>query len=539
MLNRQQLLNRLAGNLDDFYIFSNPPEEIEVVMHTLLPNPTFVYARADHPLAARRGLKFADVAAEPFLLREPGSGTRIVAEQAFEAHRRKPNVRMELGSNEAIKQAILGGLGVSILSQHTMGPGTQHDGLVAARRRGLPASALVVPGARGGQAAVAHRAGVSRVREPARRAAGSRTRGGRARTRRRIGLSARRRSTPERSVAEKLRAAGRPAAFAPRRSGRIRRSRSPSHPQSQPPSDRLTTDPAARRKGVLLMIAAGLCWSTGGIFVRNVASADGWEIVFWRSVFMVAFLFAVLAWWHRGAVWSRIAAVGTAGVLSGALLAATFFFFILSLMRNTAANTFVLMSTGPFFVAVFGWIFLRERVPLRTWIAIGVALAGITLMFADGLEAGRSHGNLLALGVPTAFALNVVVLRRMHAGVDMVPAVMIAGLISIAVALPLALPLDPNPRDLAVLAPMGFLQLGLGCLLMTKATRYLSAGEVGLLSLIETILAPLWVWIGVGERPTELALVGGVIVFGALAANEWVGFRQGRPVAVPVTPGGA
>ncbi|HET9042771.1 MAG TPA: DMT family transporter [Burkholderiales bacterium] len=301
----------------------------------------------------------------------------------------------------------------------------------------------------------------------------------------------------------------------------------------------MTTDPAARRKGVLLMIAAGLCWSTGGIFVRNVASADGWEIVFWRSVFMVAFLFAVLTWWHRGAVWSKIAAVGTAGMLSGALLAATFFFFILSLMRNTAANTFVLMSTGPFFVAVFGWIFLRERVPLRTWIAIGVALAGITLMFADGLEAGRSLGNLLALGVPTAFALNVVVLRRMHAGVDMVPAVMIAGLISIAVALPFALPLDPDPRDLAVLAPMGFLQLGLGCLLMTKATRYLSAGEVGLLSLIETILAPLWVWIGVGERPTELALAGGVIVFGALVANEWVGFRQGRPVAAPVTPGGA
>lgn len=301
----------------------------------------------------------------------------------------------------------------------------------------------------------------------------------------------------------------------------------------------MTTAAAARRKGVLLMIAAGLCWSTGGIFVRNVATTDGWEIVFWRSTFMVAFLFAVLVWWHRGAVWSKIAAVGAAGMLSGALLAATFFFFILSLMRNTAANTFVLMSTGPFFVAVFGWVFLRERVPLRTWVAIAVALAGITLMFADGLDAGRSLGNILALGVPTAFALNVVVLRRMHAAVDMVPAVMIAGLISIAVALPFALPLEPAARDLAVLAPMGFLQLGLGCLLMTKATRYLSAGEVGLLALIETILAPLWVWIGVGERPTELALAGGLIVFGALVANEWVGFRQAKPAALPVTPGGA
>jgi drug/metabolite transporter (DMT)-like permease len=293
----------------------------------------------------------------------------------------------------------------------------------------------------------------------------------------------------------------------------------------------LGIDAAARRKGVALMVAAGLCWSTGGIFVRSVAMADGWEIVFWRSVFMVAFLFAVLAWWHRGEVWSRIAAVGAAGLLSGALLAATFFFFILSLMRNTAANTFVLMSTGPFFVAAFGLAFLGERVPTRTWAAIAVALAGITLMFVEGVDAGRSLGNLLALGVPTAFALNVIVLRRMHAAVDMVPAVMIAGLISIAVAAPFAWPLDAVPRDLAVLAPMGFIQLGLGCLLMTKATRYLSASEVGLLSLVETILAPIWVWLGVGERPSELALVGGLVVLGALAANEWIGFRTATAAA--------
>jgi drug/metabolite transporter (DMT)-like permease len=300
----------------------------------------------------------------------------------------------------------------------------------------------------------------------------------------------------------------------------------------------VTTDPAARRKGVLLMIAAGLCWSSGGILVRNVAIADGWEIVLWRSVFMVPFLLAVLVWWHRGKVWAKIVAVGAPGVLAGALLASQFFFFILSLTRNTAANTFVLMSTGPFFVAALAWLLLGERVPGRTWAAIAVALAGITLMFADGLDAGRSLGNLLALGVPLGFALNVIVLRRMHATVDMVPAVMIAGLISIPIALPFALPLEASARDLALLAPMGCFQLGLGCLLMTMATRYLSAGEVGLLALIETILAPLWVWIGVGERPTALALAGGIVVVGALAANEWIGFRRARPVAVQVTPGG-
>jgi DNA-binding transcriptional LysR family regulator len=138
VLNRDQLLNRFAGKLDDFYVFSNPPEELEVVTHPLLPNPTSIYARADHPLAARRGLQFSDVANEPFILREAGSGTRLVTEQLFESHGRAPNVRMELGSNEAIKQAILGGLGVSVLSQHTMGPGTLHDGIVALDVAGFP-----------------------------------------------------------------------------------------------------------------------------------------------------------------------------------------------------------------------------------------------------------------------------------------------------------------------------------------------------------------------------------------------------------------
>lgn len=300
----------------------------------------------------------------------------------------------------------------------------------------------------------------------------------------------------------------------------------------------MTVPAADRRKGVLLMIAAALCWSTGGIFVRNVTLTDGWEIVFWRSSFMIAFLAVVLTIQYRGAVFSRIRAVGLPGVIAGALLGATFFFFILSLMRTTAANTFVLMSTGPLFAALFGWILLKERVPLRTWVAIGVALGGIVLIFAGGLDAGRSLGNLLALGVPTAFALNIVILRRMHASVDMVPAVLIAGLLSLALSLPLALPFEVASADLLMLAPMGCIQLGLGCLLMTRATRYLAASEIGLLSLIETVLGPIWVWLGVGERPTALALVGGAIVVAALLVNEWVGYRnaQVRDAPDPAPP---
>jgi len=281
----------------------------------------------------------------------------------------------------------------------------------------------------------------------------------------------------------------------------------------------------SHRKGVLLMIGAGLCWSTGGILVRSVALTDPWEIVFWRSVFLVIFMIGVLALWHRSKVFGKIAEVGIPGVLAGALLASTFFFFILSVTRNTVANTLVLMSVSPFFVAVFGRVFLRERLPLRTWAAIASALLGIGLMFSEGLDSGRTVGNLLALGVPVAFGLNVVILRRTHASVSMAPAILLAGIFSLLIALPLAWPLTPTLLDFVVLGIMGWVQLGIGCVLLTLAARYLSAGEIGLLALLETALGPVWVWLGLGERPSDMAIAGGAIVIGALLVNGLWGMR--------------
>jgi drug/metabolite transporter (DMT)-like permease len=287
-----------------------------------------------------------------------------------------------------------------------------------------------------------------------------------------------------------------------------------------------STTARTHRRGLLLMTAAGLCWSTGGVLVRSVALTDPWEIVFWRSVFLVVFMIGVLALWHRSKVFLKIAEVGIPGVLAGALLASTFFFFILSLTRNTVANTLVLMSVGPFFVGLFGRIFLRERLPLRTWAAIAAALLGIGIMFSEGLDSGRTVGNLLALGVPVAFGLNVVILRRTQASVSMAPAIMLAGLFSLLVSLPLAWPLTPTMRDFVVLGIMGWVQLGIGCVLLTMAARYLSAGEIGLLALLETTLGPVWVWLGLGERPSDAAIAGGVIVVGALLVNGLWGMRE-------------
>jgi drug/metabolite transporter (DMT)-like permease len=279
------------------------------------------------------------------------------------------------------------------------------------------------------------------------------------------------------------------------------------------------------------MVAAELCWSTGGILVRSVTITDAWEVVFWRALFMAAFIGVFLTVRHRRRAMAQVTAMGLPGVLAGVLLASASFLFILSVMHTTVANALVLMSTSPFVAAVFGRLFLGEQVPRCTYLAMVAGLAGIALMFADTLGSGALSGNLLACGVPVVFAANIILLRQMGATADMVPTVLLAGLIALPVALPMGWPLTASWRDVGVLAVMGVFQLGLGCLLLTWAVPHLSAAEIGLLSLLETTLGPVWVWLGIGERPSDAALFGGVIVITALLANQIAGMQRVRFVS--------
>ena len=136
--NRQTLTERLAANADDLYVFANPPSEPEVVTQAILPNPYVAFAAAAHPLAGRKNIPFAEFAKEPLLIREPGSGTHMTTMACFDKYGVEPNIRMELGSNEAIKQAILADLGVSIMSRYTLGLDTDTHDLAMLDVEGLP-----------------------------------------------------------------------------------------------------------------------------------------------------------------------------------------------------------------------------------------------------------------------------------------------------------------------------------------------------------------------------------------------------------------
>jgi drug/metabolite transporter (DMT)-like permease len=190
------------------------------------------------------------------------------------------------------------------------------------------------------------------------------------------------------------------------------------------------------------------------------------------------------------------------------------------------------LGTAPFFAALLAWVFLRERVALSTVLAMIAAFLGICLMFFGAASHDRWIGALVATIVPVAFGLNTVILRKMGATVDMIPAILIAGVISAMVTLPLALPFEAVGRDFALLATMGVMQVGLGCIMMTIASRHLAAAEIGLISILEIIFGTLAVWLVVGERPDNAALAGGLIVIAALAADQILAMR-GRTSPAP------
>jgi len=273
---------------------------------------------------------------------------------------------------------------------------------------------------------------------------------------------------------------------------------------------------AERLRGAALVCAAATCWSLGGLFVRLMSEdLDGWTIAFWRSAFMVL---AVGAWVAAANGLRTIAVyrvMGWAGVLSGLLLAISFVAFILAITRTSVANAVVLQSAAPLAAAALSRVCLGERLSPTTLVAILVAVAGVALMFAGALGGGDLLGNTLALGVAIAFGANIVVVRAAR-GIDLVPATVLAGLFALAATLPFASWDAPSAADFSLLAAMGIVQLGLGLFLFMRGAPQLTAAQVGLLTLLEVILAPIWVWLAFGEVPSLLSLIGGGVVLAAL-----------------------
>ncbi|WP_233256665.1 DMT family transporter [Opitutus sp. ER46] len=276
---------------------------------------------------------------------------------------------------------------------------------------------------------------------------------------------------------------------------------------------------AAHSRSVLLLVAAALCWSLGGLLIKAVT-------------------------------WSPLAVAGARGLIAGVFLLATnralrFHFsrdqvigaiayaactvtFCTATKLTTAANAILLQYTAPVWVALLGAWFLGERASRADWITIGTVLFGMALFFADALELTHVLGNVIAVISGVCFAAMTVALRRQK-NTSAVESIILGNFLAFAVGLWWIVQSPALPGiGWGALLTLGVVQLGVSYWLYARAIRHVTALEAVLIPVIEPILNPIWVLLWSGERPSPFALVGGAVVLTAVTARAVLSVRAAR-----------
>lgn len=285
---------------------------------------------------------------------------------------------------------------------------------------------------------------------------------------------------------------------------------------------------AQHRRGLLLVAGAAIVWSAGGLLARMIET-DPWTKLFWRSLFACVFLLAYAWYRNRGRLVATFRELGWPGVVLGLCFATASTAFIVGLSYTTVANIMFVQAGAPFIAGLLGWLIMRERVRLRSWVASGAALAGIGVISRGSLEAGNVVGDLLAITCALGFAGAIVTTRR-HKHLRMAPATCLATLFTALFSLPFAHLAAPDTSDFFYLVLFGVGQMGIGLILFTGGVRLVPAAEAGLMSILEAILSPLWVWLALAETPSEDTLIGGAIVLGAIVVHTLIDWRAERTV---------
>ncbi|MDQ3545377.1 MAG: DMT family transporter [Verrucomicrobiota bacterium] len=272
---------------------------------------------------------------------------------------------------------------------------------------------------------------------------------------------------------------------------------------------------------VLLLLAA-LCWSLGGVLIKSIdwppmAVAGG------RSAIAIPIILLCVG---------RPKFTFSAAQIGGAIgYAGTVILFVFATRMTTAANAIFLQYTAPIYVALLGRWYLGERASRIDWLVIAVALLGIALFFMDRLTTAGMWGNIIALGSGLAFASVALFLRKEKAG-SPVASILLGNILVALAGLPFMLQAPSlGEGGLWRLVLLGTVQLGLPYVFYAIAIKQVTALEATLIPLLEPVLNPLWVMLALGERPGPWAIVGGLLVLGAVLGRGLLMMRAGRRIA--------
>ena len=267
--------------------------------------------------------------------------------------------------------------------------------------------------------------------------------------------------------------------------------------------------------GYILLLFGGFCLSWGGFIIRSFEEASIWQILFLRSFFFLLALIAFLFVTYKKNTFNIIKESGLPGLLGGFVLSFSFVAFVVAMSNTTVANVVFIISTQTMFLAIFGYFYLKEKVSLIGLISILLAMSGIVIMVGDSISGGSLFGNIVALAIPINFAILVMIIRK-NTKVDMVPAIFYSGIFSLIYGFFLAESFEFTKHDLWMGFLLGVPQLAVSFICITIGSRTVESATVGILMLMETLCAPLWVWLFLNEIPPISVFIGGAVIISAI-----------------------
>lgn len=280
------------------------------------------------------------------------------------------------------------------------------------------------------------------------------------------------------------------------------------------------------RSGIRIAGLSVFLLSFDGLLVR-LASADAASVAFWRGAFIGLTILTYMTLSGRLAEFKVYRAAGLGAAVVTLVYSISTVLFVFSVSYTNVANTVVILSSSAFFAALFSWFILKETVPLKTWIAISVALLGVLVVFAGSFGLGNWLGDFIAILLAMMMGLSLTLLRRLPK-LPQMPIIVIGGLTAALLMLPFSQAFNLKPASYGWLAVMGVIQMPLASVLLMKATKYLPSPEVSLFLLIETVLSPIWVWLVLNESVPPLTLVGGSAILGAVFLHSWLALKNSR-----------
>ena len=267
--------------------------------------------------------------------------------------------------------------------------------------------------------------------------------------------------------------------------------------------------------GYALIMIGAFFLSWGGLLVREFNEADVWQVLFWRAFFFTFTLIIFIYCTYKNEAILIIKKSGLPGVLGGFAMSLGFTAYIVSMTQTTVANVLFIISTQTIWLAIFGYLFLKEKISLKTLFSIILAMIGIAVMIGGSLDTGSLFGNLVALFIPINFAFLILLIRK-YAKLDLIPALFYGGLIIIVVGFFMSETVIITQHDLLISFILGTFQHAFGFICIVIGARTTPSVTVGLLMLSETLLGPFWVWMFLNEMPPISVFIGGSIIVAAV-----------------------